>query len=296
MRNLRQFVIVADCGSITRAAARLNISQPTLSRTIKNMEAQRGVELFERHGEGVTLTKYGRILYSHAVGILNEFDRANEEIRHLQGSNKSSLRISAGDLWGYVLLPDMIREFSSRYPDVEIDIDIVGHAPRLEGLRNGTYDLAFGIIDESAEALYRLTFLKLRKFGFTVFGDKNHPLRTEAKVTKRDLEEYRWVNHQFEFGLLDIKEMGADGELPTARDYAIKGNTLLNTIQIIKGSELLISASTGFEPLFETYGLSAICLDTTGLVSDSGAVYWGDLEEKPIPRRFVDLVTRRLKS
>ena len=280
--------MVADCGSISRAAARMNLAQPTLSRSIRNLEARQNAELFERHGEGVRLTRFGRILYSHAVGILNDFDRASDEIRQLQGSGKSSLRIAAGDLWGYVLLPGVIREYSARFPDVQIDINIVGHAPRLEGLRNGTFDLAFGIIDESAKALYRLTFEKLGRFGFSIYGDKNHPLRSVARISNADLEKYRWVRHQFEFGLLE------ETAAPDSRDYAIKANTLLNTIQTIRSSDLLISASSGFNPLFETYGLAEICPDTTGLVSDSGAVYWGSLDEKPIPRRFVELVKKHV--
>lgn len=284
---MRQFVIVADCGSISRAAARLNVSQPTLSRSIRNLEANKGVDLFERHGEGVSLTKYGQILYARAVGILNDFDRATEEIKQLQGSGKASLRISAGDLWGYVYLPAIVREYAEIYPDVLINIDITSHANRLDGLRNGTYDLAFGIIDPSVEALYSLTFLKLRKEGFNVYGDASHPLAELKTVSKRNLAGFKWVNHQFEFGLL---EGAAEGE---ERDYAVKSNTLLNAIETMKGSELLISASSGFEPLFMAYGLTKICKDTTGEVSESGAIFWGDLQEKPVPRRFIELVKSR---
>lgn len=250
------------------------------------MEANRGIDLFDRHGEGVTLTKYGQILYAHAVGILNDFDRAGEEIKQLQGSGKSSLRIAAGDLWGYVKLPAAVRTFSKTYPDVLINIDIVSHANRLDGLRNGTYDLAFGIIDPSVEALYSLTFLRLEMEGFRIYGDKSHPLHQLTKVTKGDLARHRWVNHQFEFGL---HEAAADGD---GRDYAVRANTLLNTVQTIKGSELLISASSGFDKLFEKFDLTPICDDTTRQGLDSGAIYWGNLEEKPMLRRFVDLVKR----
>lgn len=288
MKHLRQFLIVADCGSISRAAARMNMSQPTLSRSIRNFEAERGVALFERHGEGVSLTKYGQIMYSHAVGIINNFDRAAEEIEELQGSGKSSLRIAAGDLWGYVHLPSIIREFAKLYPDVLINIDIVSHANRLDGLRNGTYDLAFGIIDPSVEALYSLTFLKFKKEGFRIYADESHPLHKLDPVTQQDLRSYRWVNHRFEFGLQDETGQGE------ARDYAIKANTLLNTVRMIKGSELLISATSGFDDLFKNFQLAPICDDTSRRVMDSGAIFWGTLEEKPNLRRFVELVKRRV--
>ncbi|PHR92237.1 MAG: LysR family transcriptional regulator [Blastopirellula sp.] len=252
------------------------------------MEASKGVDFFERHGEGVRLTKYGQILYAHAVGILNDYDRATEEIKQLQGSGRSSLRIAAGDIWGYVYLPSIIREYSQAHPEVLVHIDIVSHANRLDGLRNGTYDLAFGIIDPSVEQLYSLTFEKLRKNGFSVFGDKTHPLLSKKKVTKGDLERYRWVNHQFEFGLMEGTGRGHE------RDYAIKANTMMNTIQTLRGSQLLISASSGFERLFESFGLAKICDDGTGQVSESGAIYWGDLSEKPILRRFVEQVKKGL--
>lgn len=288
MKHLRQFLIVADCGSISRAAARLNMSQPTLSRSIRNFEAERGVALFERHGEGVSLTKYGQIMYSHAVGIINNFDRAAEEIEELQGSGKSSLRIAAGDLWGYEHLPPIIREFAKTHPDVLINIDIVSHANRLDGLRNGTYDLAFGIIDPSVESLYSLTFLKFKKEGFRIYADESHPLRKLDRVTQQDLHRYRWVNHRFEYGLKDEPGQGEP------RDYAIKANTLLNTVRMIKGSELLISATSGFDDLFKNFQLAPICDDTSRRVLDSGAIYWGTLEEKPNLRRFVDLVKRRI--
>ncbi len=290
MRSMRQFVIVADCGSISRAAARLNISQPTLSRSIRNLEANRGVELFNRHGEGVTLTQYGQILYAHAVSILNQYDRANEEIRQLQGSGKASLRIAAGDLWGYVHLPTAVKEYSDRHPDVLVDLEIVSHANRLDGLRNGTYDLVFGIIDPSVEALYSMTFLKLKKEGFHIYGDSHHPLRGVHRIRKRDLAGHRWINHQFEFGLNDDAGEGQE------RDYAVKANTLLSAIQVMRGSQLLISASSGFDDLLKTFGILPICSDATRQVLDSGAIFWGDLQEKPMLRYFVESVKRQVNG
>lgn len=109
--KLRKFATVAECGSISRAAARMNMAQPTLSRTIRTLEAEHQVELFVRHGEGVTLTESGKVLYARCQEIFNQYDRANEEIALLKGRNKVSLRIAAGDLWGYLLLPPVIQVY-----------------------------------------------------------------------------------------------------------------------------------------------------------------------------------------
>ncbi len=269
---------VADCGSISRAAARLNISQPTLSRAIKNLEIRKGVPLFDRHGEGVTLTEYGKILYARSREIQNQYDRATEEIACLKGRSKQLLHIAAGDLWGYVHLPSIVRKFLLEEPNYLIDIEIVDHAKRLDGLRNGTYDLVFGIIDPSMEAFFSLNFTKLTAEGFSIYGDARHPLARRQNINDSDLAAYSWVNHKFEFGLYD------ESAKPNTRDYTLKVNTLLNTVQSMQGTELLISASSGLQSLFEKFSLVKICTDKSRPVLPSGAIHW---LEKPELEKFM---------
>lgn len=283
-------MIVADCGSISRAAARLHIAQPTLSRTIKNLEKQQGVPLFDRHGEGVDLTNYGKILYARTQEILNQYERASEEIAYLKGRSKRSLRIAAGDLWGYVHLPTIVRTFLADQPNILIDIEVVEHANRLDGLRNGTYDLAFGIIDPAIESFYSLNFQKMTAEGFSIYGDKRHPLAGRNDVNDAELSNYSWVNHRFEFGLYD------EASIPHRRDYTLKVNSLLNTLQVIRGTELLISASSGLEPLFETFALTKLCDDKTRPVLPSGAIHWDNLDERPDLQKFVALTSKQFAS
>lgn len=283
-------MIVAECGSISRAAERLGISQPTLSRAIKNLEAQEGVPLFERHGEGVDLTEYGKIFYARTQEILNQYERAGEEMARLKGRSKRTLRIAAGDLWGYRHLPAIIRKFLNNNPNFLIDMEIVDHAKRLDGLRNGSYDIVFGIIDPAIESFYALNFHKMTAEGFCVYGDKNHPLAVRDDVQDADLVRYSWVNHQFEFGIYD------EVSTPRSRDYTLRVNTLLNTVQAIQGTELLISASSGLEPLFNTFALTKICTDKTRPVLPSGAIHWENLDERPDLKKFVSLSLKHFQE
>lgn len=164
-----------------------------------------------------------------------------------------------------------------------IQLEIVDHAKRLDGLRNGTYDVVFGIIDPSIESFLALNFIRMAAEGFSVYGDRNHPLAKRGALREADLRGYPWVNHKFEFGLYD------SGSLPDTRDYALKVNTLLNTVQIMRGTELLISASSGFIDMFDDFGLTEICTDTSRPVLPSGAIHWGSLDEKPHVRKFVNM-------
>lgn len=143
--------------------------------------------------------------------------------------------------------------------------------------------MVFGIIDPSIESFLALNFIRMAAEGFSVYGDRNHPLAQRESLRESDLRAYPWVNHKFEFGLFDA------GSTPDTRDYALKVNTLLNTVQIIRGTELLISASSGFVELFEGFGLAEICTDTSRPVLPSGAIHWGSLDEKPHIRKFVNM-------
>ena len=119
MRELRQFIEVANRRSISRAAEQLHISQPALSRAVRQLERSYGVPLFLRTGNGVALSPYGTALYGRAVRALRALDEAREEIALLQGSAKVTLHIAAGDMWGLVVLPDVIKRFAVEHlPDL----------------------------------------------------------------------------------------------------------------------------------------------------------------------------------
>src|SRR5690349_21149934 len=124
MRELRQFLEVANRRSISRAAEVLNLSQPALSRALQKLEASYGAPLFIRNGGGVALSPYGLALYIRAVRVLPALDEAREEIEHLRGRALAKIHVASGDLWGLVILPGVIKQFAQTHPDVVVHIDI----------------------------------------------------------------------------------------------------------------------------------------------------------------------------
>ncbi len=84
LRQLRYFLAITDRGSITSAAEVLGVAQPALSLHLKNMEAELGTKLLERHAAGVTPTEAGRLLASRARSILDDVARMTDDIRTLQ--------------------------------------------------------------------------------------------------------------------------------------------------------------------------------------------------------------------
>lgn len=283
MRELRQFVEVASRQSISAAAKHLHISQPALSRAIQKLEDSYGVPLFIRNGAGVSLSPYGSALYSRAVRILPALDEAREEIEQLQGRTKAAIRIATGDLWGLSILPDVTRAFAISHPHVVVHVEIADEALRLEGLRNDVYDLVFGTYSARYSPLVKVEFKPLVRQATYVYCDRDHPLHGNAMVALPELLDYRWISPGYE----DDAGPGILGAV--SRDFAIRVDTMMNALLVLRNSPFLMSASSGFQALFKTYGIEALNIDDPGRADDSGVIYPARSLERQAVRDFLHL-------
>lgn len=283
MRELRQFVEVANRRSISRAAEHLNISQPALSRAIRQLEESYGAPLFVRTGGGVVLSPAGSALYSRAVRVLPALDEAREEIEHLQGRARAALHIATGDLWGLVILPQVIREFAHAHPDTVVHLSIVDDGTRFEGLRNGVYDLVFGTLSYKYEAVMQAEFEALVRQATYVYCDAHHPLARGGTPDLETLLAQRWISPGYD----DDSGPGKIGR--HTRDFALRVDTMMHALLLMRGSDLMMAASSGFVSLFRAFGVVSVDLGDAGHTQESGAIYSRHSLEKPAVR---DLLRR----
>lgn len=287
MRELRQFVEVANRRSISRAAQHLNISQPALSRAIQHLEESYGAPLFIRTGGGVVLSTYGSVLYSRAVRVLPALDEAREEIEHLQGRAKAAIHLATGDLWGLVILPEVIQSFAHAHPDVVVHVDITDDGTRFEGLRNGIYDLVFGTFSYKYEAVMQVEFEAMVRQATYVYCDQHHPLAAGGPASLDDLLGQRWISPGYD----DDTGPGKLGR--HARDFAVRVDTMMHALLLMRNSPLVMAASSGFVSLFRQFGIANIDIEDPGLVQESGAIYPARALEKPLVRDFLRKVRER---
>lgn len=143
LRQLEYFLAVAEEGQFTKAARRLNISQPPLSQQIKLLEDELGVLLFERGGRHSKLTEAGNMLYVRSKQIFDLVDSAKKELSDFKKSQHGTLRIGTVASSGAFLLPQYISSFHKQYPDVSYQI-IEGETHYiLEILNKGLIDIGF---------------------------------------------------------------------------------------------------------------------------------------------------------
>ena len=149
---LRSFVAVAESGGFTRAAARLNSTQSTVSAQIQRLEAGVGHALFIRSTRSVRLTPPGEILLGYARTIL----RLNEDVQLRLSGNAGRLRVGAAEDFAGWLLPEILRSFGHQYPGVQIDVEIGMGANLFAMIETGTLDVAIAGVCEENVGGYRL--------------------------------------------------------------------------------------------------------------------------------------------
>ncbi len=143
LRHLRYFVAVAEDLNFRKAAGRLHISRPALSKQIKDLEGEISVKLLTRDTVSVALTKAGEIFLTDAREVLSQADEAISRAREAQAGNLGSLRIGSVGVIATDFLPGTLKLFHQSYPDVEVSFVEMLPPEQLAALAAGKIDIAF---------------------------------------------------------------------------------------------------------------------------------------------------------
>jgi LysR family cyn operon transcriptional activator len=152
LRHLRAFVTIVDAGGFGRAVARLNLSQPALSRQIRALEAELDIQLFDRIGRRVQLTAEGEDLLRRARGLLTDADSLGERARALKGGQAGVLRVGATPQAMETLLAGFLPRYRRGHPGVEVHLVEDGGVRLATRLERGDVHLA---LTASTDARFR---------------------------------------------------------------------------------------------------------------------------------------------
>ncbi len=144
LHHLRDAVTIAEQGSLRAASRQLQLAQPVLTRSLRELERELGTPLFERHAREMVLTPAGEVFVQRATAILHEVRRASEEVEQLQGGLCGQISMALSIAAHIALLPRALPPFRVRYPGVQVQV-IDGIYPTVEaGLRTGSIDFYIG--------------------------------------------------------------------------------------------------------------------------------------------------------
>ncbi len=185
IRVLRYFLEIAREGSMTRAADALHVSQPTLSKQMKDLESELGKKLFRRSSASVRLTEEGMLLRKRAEDILDMVDKTTEEFLQLDDITGGEVRIGCAESCQIKYLARTVKHFKEKYPLFRFHITSGGTEQVAERLDRGLFD--FAVIVEPPD-LSRYNYLEIPetdRWGIVV--RKDHPLARKKAVAAEDL-------------------------------------------------------------------------------------------------------------
>ena len=192
LRHLRYFCAVAEAASFTRAARRLHVSQSGVSGQVRDLERELGVALFRRNQRHVFLTPEGTVFLREAQEILSRADRAVETVTHAAQGRYGRLSIGLCGPATATFLPQLIREFRTRNPEVLLSVKDIEPAQQPEALVNGEIDIGFtrGIPAELRGALASEVYLREPLLALL---PRDHALKDAEAVSLADFAEDRFV-------------------------------------------------------------------------------------------------------
>lgn len=191
LRQMRQFVAVAEALSFRRAAERLNMSQPPLSQAIQRLEADIGAKLFHRSKRQVTLTRTGEVMLEESQRVLGQADRAVAHIRDVAHGHMGRIEVGFVLTASYELLPRVARAFRRANPNIHVELHSMTSAEMIRALRERRIDIAF--LRAPLAAIERLSVTRIYAERLAAILPEDHPLAGAETVDLADLAKPLYV-------------------------------------------------------------------------------------------------------
>ena len=191
LRQLRYFVTVANERNFSRAADRLHIAQPPLSRQIQQLEAEVGAQLIDRSSRPLRLTEPGRLFYEQSIQVLARVEEMRTMMKRTLKIEKRRFVIGFVGSVLYGHLPELIREFRRAAPEVELHLVELVTLEQIAALKEGRIDIGFGRVRFDDDEVRRII---LREEQLVVALPMDHPLEKQSgPVSLEQLAEERLI-------------------------------------------------------------------------------------------------------
>lgn len=229
-RQLETFVEVVKLNSFSKAAEKLFLTQPTITSHIQNLENELGTILINRLGKKITTTDAGKLLYKHAVNIINMRNTAEFDLGVYKGKIQGHLDISSSSIPRQYVLPYILKEFTHKYPDITFSISDNDSRNVIENILSGVSD--FGIVGARFHSNH-LDYIDLMEDELVIVtpNDDNYKWKVNSKL---DLESIRQDN-------IILREKGSGTRLLFEKSLKDQGIDLnkLNVIACIRDTETI---------------------------------------------------------
>ena len=194
LRHLRYFVAVAEAENVLRAATqKLHVSQPAVSRQIRDLEDELGAQLFERTGKSVRLTEAGFLFLKEARAVLERTDEAVRSVRAFAQAGETELHVGYTPALRAQIVSPTLRAFQREMPKVHVKLHDWSNEKIVTGLRDGRLQLAFTVRPSKRGGSRDLRFEELRREQVRLAVPPTHPFAQRRSVSLADAAKEAFV-------------------------------------------------------------------------------------------------------
>ena len=230
LRHIKIYVTVCECGSVTEAANKLFIAQPTVSLVIKELEEYYGVRLFDRISRKLHITEPGKLLLNYANHIVSLFDKMENEIKN--SVSYGTLKVGSSITIGNYLIPPVIQHFKMKFPNVNFHVTI-DNSRKIEELVF-TNKIDFGLI----EGTIHNPQIKSKEFmndELVLLCGKGHPLYKQKEVELEKIKDYDFI----------LREKGSGSRELLDSTMLIHGVEIQPVLESISTQSIIRAVSSG---------------------------------------------------
>lgn len=190
LQQLQLLLTLARTGSMRASAVHMNVTQPALTKALKQLEEEFGAPLVVRSPKGVRLAPAGEMLAARAANVVREIDRAREELSALTHQTQTTVSVGVSPVAALTLAADTISTYQSRWPKVRVQLIDALYPKALQQLRSGELDMALGPLPPAGMGR-DLHTQALLESPSVIVCPKGHPLAKAKRL--RDLAQASWL-------------------------------------------------------------------------------------------------------
>lgn len=241
IRQVTYFTEVAKQKSFTKAAYTLHISQPSLSKTIKNLEDELGTSLFHRGAKELELTDTGIVFFTNAKNVCDAFDNLTAQLDDVADLKKGKIKIGIPPIIGAAFFSSLISKYIELYPSIQITLSEVGSNKIKQGVSNGELDV--GLICNLPIQTENYETIKLLKDPLMLTVHKDNPLAERSAIKYSEIKNEPMILYRKDFSLYDriMKVCENHGFYPNIVCESSQKDFIIEMVEAKLGAALLPS-------------------------------------------------------
>lgn len=259
---LRQFIAIAETGSIRAATAVLNVTQPTLTVNMRKLEGDLNARLFVRSARGVRLTPYGEVIYENARLMQRLDDNMRKSVDEMRVRSERGISIGSGYSWWTIFVRDMLLRYQQHNPKAPVQVSLGDQLRCLDQLLSGDISLFVSHEIRGLSGGTGAQFIRLSQVYNGVFVRNGHPL-LGATRTPAEIEAYPVITSSLaesrQQRFFDENWRRMRGETPFGREsYIFGSNSISACLDYLLNTDAFLRISNVIAPYFAEHGVMEV--------------------------------------